>query len=178
MEIISFRNWKLRADSYQTELAYQTIVGTTRSCQCHWCANFVAAREEIYPSEILAVLTDLGIDHTKEADLYQQARDTQHQTILYRWWFYGIGYIEEGPQAWEYMGHEQDKVPPAPYWDKHLESLREDPRYFGVGFSDSARRRASEEHFVPDELKPYNLVQVELNAEVPWVLSTAFPSGL
>ena len=80
MEVISFRGWKLRADSYQTGLAYQTIVGTTQSCECQWCANFVAARKDVYPPEMLAGLTDLGIDHTKEADLYQQAIDTEHET--------------------------------------------------------------------------------------------------
>ena len=178
MEVISFRGWKLRADSYQTRLAYQTVVGTTQFCECHWCANFVAAREDVYPREMLAGLTDLGIDHTKEADLYQQAIDTEHETILYRWWFYCIGYIEEGLQAWEYLEHKPDEVLPVTHWDKHLEALRESPRYFGVGFSDSARRRASEEQFVPNELKAYSLVQVEFNAEVPWVLNIPLPKGL
>jgi hypothetical protein len=175
MEVITFRDWKLRVDSWQTELAYQAIVGTTKSCKCDWCANFVAAREEVYPSEVLALLTDLGLDHTKEADLYQQDIDVAHGTILYRWWFYCIGYIEEGPQTWEYMGHKPDDVFPVDFWDKRLEALRESPRYFGIGFSDSARRRKSEEEFVPAELKPFSLVQVEFNAEVPWVLNTALP---
>lgn len=176
MEVIQFRDWKLRADSYQTELAYKSIVGATRSCECQWCANFVAARENVYPSEVIAALTDLGIDHTKEADLYQQAIDTEHETIFYRWWFYCIGHIEEGSQAWEFLEHQPDEVLPLTFWDKHLEELRESPRYFGVGFSDSARRRASEEQFVPNELKAYSLVQVEFNAEVPWVLTTPFPN--
>jgi hypothetical protein len=175
MEVITFRNWKFRIDSSQTELAYQAIVGTTNSCECHWCANFVAAREEVYPSEVLAVLTDLGLDHTKEADLYQQDIDVAHRTILYRWWFYSIGYIEEGPQAWEYVGHKPDDVLPVDVWDKHLEALRESPRYFAIGFSDSAGRRKSEEEFVPVELKPYSLMQVEFNAEVPWVLNIPLP---
>ena len=175
MEVITFKSWKLRADSYQTELAYRTIASTTQSCACHWCANFVAAR---YPPEILAVLNDLGVDHTKEADLYQQAINAEQRTILYRWWFYCIGYIEEGSQAWEYLGDKPDDVLPLTYWDKHLETLREAPRYFGIGFSDSARRRAAEEHHVPKELKPYNLLQVEFNAEVTWVLDARLPSRL
>jgi hypothetical protein len=41
----------------------------------HWCANFVAARADVYPPETLAGLTDFGMDHTKEADLYQSLKE-------------------------------------------------------------------------------------------------------
>lgn len=175
MEVVRFKDWKLRADSYHTQIAYQTIQGVTRSCDCRWCSNFVAVREDVYPRDVLALLDDLGVDHTKEADLYQQDRDPSLGKILYRWWFYFIGHIEEGRQAWEFKGRRPDKVLPVTYWDKHLETLREPPSYFGIGFSDDGRRREEERQFVPEQFEGFNLVQVEFNAYVPWMLGGGLP---
>jgi len=54
--------------------------------------------------------------------------------------------------------------------------LREKPFSFSIGFSDdSNRRQHGEEQFVPDALKPFDLVQVEFNAEIAWVLPTELP---
>ena len=93
------------------------------------CANFVAARQQTYPTEVLTVLTDLGINYSKEADLYQQDVNDELGTVLYRWWFYCIGCIEEGPQAWEYLEYKPDDILPSEFWDKHLETLRPSPQY-------------------------------------------------
>lgn len=57
-------------------------------------------------------------------------------------------------------------------------SIKPGDYLIGVGFSDNARRRTSEEQFVPNELKAYSLVQVEFNAGVQWVLNIPLPKGL
>jgi len=176
MKEITFLDWKLLVDDEQTKFAYQSVVGTTESCDCHWCSNFVAVREKSYPSEVVSLLLQLGIDHTKEADLYQQARDETKNAIFYRWWFYFIGEVVGGTQAWEFIAKDEAQGQNYPYWQKHLVTLREEPLLFAVGFSDDPNRRIhGEEGFVPDSLKPYNLVQVEFNAEVAWVLPTELP---
>jgi hypothetical protein len=176
MDEINFLDWKILADIERTRLAYESIVGTTASCNCHWCSNFVAGRDESYPSEVLHLLAQIGIDHRKEADLYQQARFESEKAILYRWWFYFIGEIVTGPRAWEFIPNMEGEDRRVSYWRKHLVTLREEPLSFLIGFSDDAKRREQgEETFVPDELKPFDLVQVEFNAVIPWVLPTELP---
>ncbi|MBC7796637.1 MAG: hypothetical protein H7Z37_07180 [Pyrinomonadaceae bacterium] len=176
MKEITFLGWKLLVDDEQTKLAYQNIIGTTESCNCHWCSNFVAGREKSYPGEVLDFLAELGVDYTKEADLYQQARDETKNAIYYRWWFYFVGEIVEGTQAWKLVPKNGGEGQNYPYWQKNLVTLREKPLSFSIGFGDDPNRRLhGEEQFVPDALKPFDLVQIEFNAEIAWVLPSKLP---
>lgn len=177
MKEIIFLNWKLLVDNERTKLAYQSVVSTTESCDCEWCSNFVAVREKSYPSNVLNLFSQLGVDPTKEADLYQQARDETKNAVFYRWWFYFIGKVVEGTQAWKFVPENEAKGKySSPYWEKHLVTLREKPLSFSIGFSDDPnRRKHGEEQYVPDALKPFELVQVEFNADIAWVLTTKLP---
>lgn len=176
MKEIIFLNWKLLVDDEQNKLAYQNVVGITESCDCKWCANFAMARDQTYPKKVINLFEQLGVDCTKEADLYQQGRDAKENTIIYRWWFYFIGKVLEGPQAWEFIPADSPKGDGGPYWWKELVTLRERPFSFLIGFADAAgRRQAFEEQYVPEALKPFELVQIEFNADVSWMLSSPLP---
>lgn len=175
MKEISFLDWKILVDAEQTKLAYQSVIGATKSCDCDYCSNFVKIRDEIYPKDVLNLLEQCGIDHTKEADLYQQAIDKSENTVFHRWWFYFVGNIVEGKQAWK-LAPKDEARKQSSHWEKHLLTLRDKPFSFLMGFSDDPNRRLQgEEQFVHQSLKPFNLVQVEFNANTSWILAKEFP---
>ena len=86
MEPLIFGRWSLRCDRDATRRAYASMeVGQPESCGCMHCRNFVAAREQVYPPEVRALLVDLGIDFMREAEVYYIGQESQLH--LYGGWF-------------------------------------------------------------------------------------------
>ncbi len=70
MERARFRGWEVSADVDATQRAYLQIEqGEAETCRCPACRNFVLMRDKFYPAEVRGLLTCLGIDYRREAEL-------------------------------------------------------------------------------------------------------------
>lgn len=157
MEAIRFGRWELIADPEATREAYANVPkGGPEECSCDPCKNFVAAREAIYPADVLALFDKLGISFSREVEIYHMAR-LQSGKHLYGGWFHFVGSILSGADAAKPIAKN--------LWQPNLEKVTED---FGLGFSSriGLLRR-------PFEGKP--IVQVEFTATVPWIISSPEP---
>ncbi|MGD2132444.1 MAG: hypothetical protein PVI23_06585 [Maricaulaceae bacterium] len=140
-------DWEFSANRYETIKAYEAVAnGGSESCDCSACRNFVPARETVFPSSFLTLLDKLGIDPSKDGEIYHVARMSPglHE---YAGWYHFVGslnqsgdfapaYLEEGFSVWM-------SRPNAP----RLPSLKEKP-----------------------------VVQLEFRSEsVPWLLSEPEP---
>jgi hypothetical protein len=56
-------------------------------------------RAQAYPPDVLVSLKELGVDYRKETELSHYAR-LPSGLHLYGGWFYVVGSIEDGPDAW------------------------------------------------------------------------------
>ena len=157
MEILNIGRWNLRCDRDATRAAYSDVpLGSPESCGCEHCLNFAAARNQAYPSEALAIFEQLGIDAHKEAEIWYTHRD-ESGLHHYGGFFHFIGAIESGRDAKRVIADGVGTF--------DLESIGE---YFEYGFTSDAALIA--ESFVGKEI-----VQLEFQTKVPWVLNTPEP---
>ncbi len=160
MDTLRFRKWELEMDREATRQAYaDTQIGWAEYCGCTHCKNFKAAREGVYPPEMLDLLDRLGIDRMKELEILPYRR-IDMKTYFYAGWFHFVGSIRSGPDYWK----------PAPEGGltndpDGTEFLRES---FRMGFTSRLTR----------VMKPFlknPLVQLEFGTKVPWVLAKRMP---
>ncbi len=89
-----FGEWLYVCDRAATIEAYrQASAGGSTTCTCNGCRNFTAARGRAFPSEFLQLLSDLGIDPTKDAEVYHEAKH-KPGFHFYGGWFHYIGSLE------------------------------------------------------------------------------------
>jgi hypothetical protein len=154
---IRFGRWELEADPEATSEAYANVPKSgPEECSCEPCKNFIAARERVYPAEVLALFEKLGIPFDREAEVYHMAR-MESGKHFYGGWFHFVGSILSGADAAKQVAEN--------VWRPDLEKVTED---FRLGFSSRAELLRK-----PFEGKP--IVQVEFTANVPWVISGLEP---
>ena len=94
MSVAEFGQWRFRVDRPATLEAYaRQIVGGAAACTCNGCRNFVAARDEIFPARFVEFLNTLGIDPTKDAEVYHTARIAPGRHH-YGGWYHFIGTLD------------------------------------------------------------------------------------
>ena len=177
-ESIGYRGWVLEVDAAATAAAYSEIQSPTTTCECRWCANFVAWRQHGYPQEILVLMPRLGLDPNRESDVYQQDLDRNEGTVLYRWFFFFRGRVVSGPQAWTLTEDDPDPVLAVTKWELHMLYLAPRQYGFAVGFGDSPSRIRVEGTNVPPSLRKGPTTQLEFRAFVPWTVSETLPQHL
>jgi hypothetical protein len=148
MEPLELGRWRLRYDPDATRRAYWAVdKGDPETCGCSYCRNWAAARTGVYPAEFLDLVERLGIRPDREANISHLTR-LDSGIHLYSGWFHFVGQIDapiERSAEWEFA--------------------IEFPRF---SFAFSASRDLA--HAAMDGLP---LVQLEFNAEAPWVLDEA-----
>ncbi len=139
----TFGMWEFTNDRMATINAYTLIErGGSDTCSCNGCRNFVAARDNVYPSEFIALLNSFGIDSRKDGEVYHNARLSPGRHD-YGGWFHFVGTLEK-----------TGDFPVVP---------------MGQGFSAWLRKKAAPALPGLGELP---LVEVEFHADsVPWVLT-------
>ncbi len=159
MEKMQYRKWNLNVDVESTREAYSKIErGGAEECGCQKCLNFVISRKIIYPEDVLILFGRLGIDFTKEVEVYHDGI-SKNGSHCYSGWFHCVGYLES-PSS---------NVILAEYADTQVYELKleEISQQFQIGFTES--RGLYWEEF---EGKP--LVQIEFGVEVPWLFGEAY----
>jgi hypothetical protein len=89
MTQITYRDWILDCDVDMTRAGYETIsAGGAETCGCLGCRNFLAQRDSVFPSEVLNLFNELGVNHERDAETYHMAR-LEPGLHLYGAWFVG-----------------------------------------------------------------------------------------
>jgi hypothetical protein len=142
-----FGQWRFDCNQEVTQAAYASAAqGGAAACGCNGCRNFVAARAQVLPEKFIALLETLGVDPSKEAEAYHNARlaPGRHD---YGGWFHFVGVL-----------HVTGDFPVVD---------------FGNGFS-AWLRHASAPSI--ETLRGKALVELEFHCEaVPWVLDEKEP---
>ena len=87
--------WEFTNDRTATIDAYARIErGGSATCSCNGSRNFVAARDNVYPSEFIALLNTLGIDSRKDGEVYHNAQRSPDRHD-YGGWFRFVGTLEK-----------------------------------------------------------------------------------
>ena len=79
-------------DKQRTIEAYASLrMGACEECGCTYCRNFAAQRDKAYPDDFRLILGSLGIDFTKEGEVYECG--PEDDLSLYGGWFYFAGQL-------------------------------------------------------------------------------------
>ena len=157
MDIVNIGRWNLRCDREGTRAAHAGVTqGSPESCGCEHCLNFAAVRNQAYPSEVLAIFEQLGIDPRKEAEIWYTHRD-ESGLHHYGGFFHFIGSIESGGDAKRMIADGVSTF--------DLELIG---GYFEYGFTSDAA-------LTPESFAGKEIVQLEFQTKVPWVLNTPAP---
>ena len=138
--------WEFGVDRVATVGAHsREPLGGADTCTCNGCRNFVAARERVFPAPFLVLLDSLGIDWRKDGEASLYG-PTSSGLYLYGGWFHFVGTLDK-----------TGDFPMVPMGDRFKVWL----------CRDNAPPLAT--------MKDLPRVQLEFEAEVPWVLSEDAP---
>src|SRR4051794_3057595 len=99
MDELTYRTWKFRADPGLTRRIYAAgPLSAPSQCGCDPCRNFLACHDIVYPTEVLELLKQLGIEPIREAEVYDVYRD-ESGLHVYGGWLHFVGEMAAGPIA-------------------------------------------------------------------------------
>jgi hypothetical protein len=163
MKSITFARWEIECDAPVTrDLLSRLQSGAPEKCGCTPCLNFAAAREQVYPVDVIRLFDSLGIALDREAEVYHTHRVAPGRHH-YGGWFHFVGRIVSGSDAARQIGTTQA----GPVWGFDLEKVGVD---FELGFT----------HRIGLLEKPFEgqpVVQLEFQATVPWLLPEEEPGS-
>lgn len=154
MTEITYKSWKFQVDQKLTASTYATVAkGSAEEDESIEGINFAKQRDKVYPKEIKDLFQQLGIDYKKETEVSHHL-NLENGMHIYTGWFHFKGTFE-GPD----------------YLEKHSEdnkefNTKEITKKFSIGF----RNESFLTHFEDRS----NLVQVEFECMIPWVLDLEF----
>ena|ERR1019366_885880 len=120
-------------------------MGSAEVCGCRDCRNFAAARNRIYPTEVVALMQRLGINPRHETEIYHMGRLSPGQH-LYGGFFHFVGMIETEGVSVAPFDMEQGEEAPFRMFFHHGRSL------------------------LPPSFGKQIVTQLDFVAHVPWVL--------
>lgn len=85
MEKITFKDWVFLTDKTYNENIYQNH--NFEHCECLYCENFEAYKENIFPREVLDLFDKLGVDYRKYAEI-MYIFDENGQYHYYGWYHF------------------------------------------------------------------------------------------
>jgi hypothetical protein len=118
----------IRYDRDATQCVYAGLEqGNAEKCGCIDCQNFAAQRDSVYPESFKRLLDQLGIDLSKEGEVYAMGPNEAGK-ISYGGWFYFAGeLIEAGENNTNLDGFQfwfNAKGPKAPaFWGEPVLSV-------------------------------------------------------
>jgi hypothetical protein len=158
MDVVTYRRWVLQVDREATMRAYVAIpAGGSDQCKCLYCKNFAVAREHVYPEEFRALLEQLGIDHRKEAEVWEASPDNA-RVRLYSGLFHFVGAI---------VSVNERNIPPRVTLRQTNTKLLEGREPIGDSFALAFSDRRD---LIHASFEGHHLVQLDFDAEVSWVV--------
>ncbi len=154
MTKVSYKDWNFEVDKTITQNTYKNIKrASAEESETLDGLNFAKQRDDIYPEEIKQLFEKLGIDYKKEAEVSHFAA-VENGMHLYSGWFHFKGNFT-GPDYLELMTEDDKKF-----------NLIEITKNFSLGFR--------KESFLTSFEDRKNLVQVEFECLIPWVLEQEY----
>ena len=156
---LDFKNFSVEIDAEATRRAYEGLPRTDERCSCAGCQNFPLAIGKALSEEGRRLFESMGVDPAKATEAYVNlARD--EGTIYYGAWYHLFGRIERRAET----------VPDvtAAEWGRDIERDVGDNAF--ILFSDK-RIDLKEDVFSGRA----DVVQMELFADVPWVMDGPNP---
>jgi hypothetical protein len=148
MEILELRGWRVEYDRTATVAAYaRAPANGPESCGCAPCRNWAANRSALLPQGFRALLDRLGIQFDREAEVYHNAR-LESGLRYYGGWYHFVGRVLFG---------ERECSP-------------------NVAFGPLAVFFHSQPALLPEAFAGQPVVQLEIEAEVPWL--SAIPEAV
>lgn len=148
---VKYRDWIFEVDRQLTKENYDIIIGGgSEGCECNDCKNYLTFRENVFPNEVQNLFNDLGIDYRKEVEIlsYETLPNGLHNI---GGWFHFIGQVIEGKDCDASLSG-----------GGYTFDLTEIFDNFKIGFT---------KHISWTLFKnKYNLVQIEFNTSIPWVI--------
>jgi hypothetical protein len=157
METLQIGPWVIKYDADSTRKVYEQIPdGDAERCGCEFCMNFSLARNQVYPKDVIQVLTKLGVDFKKEEEVYHFRR------VEPGWHHYGGNFHFVGT-----IGTVSPKK------NSDAQSSQEDFIAVNQNFSWFFNTKRD---LAIDAFGDQPLVQIIFNVRVPWLLETEEPT--
>jgi len=156
---LDFKNFSVEIDAEATRRAYEGLPRTDERCSCAGCQNFPLAIGKALSEEGRRLFESMGVDPAKATEAYVNFA-CDEGTIFYGAWYHLFGRIERRVET----------VPDvtAAEWGRDIERDVGDNAF--ILFSDK-RIDLKEDVFSGRA----DVVQMELFADVPWVLDGPNP---
>ncbi len=153
---VQFGPYALDFDVQKTRLFYQKLNNVSDGCSCPGCRNFEKS-VEIVPDEVKCLFDSLGIDIKKPAKVYANVVNADGMAS-YGGFYHLCGRLLSGESAWVTV--KSNKKATAFYWDtSKIYSVSKD---FNVSFVENCS--------LVEEGFPKPFLQMEIDANIPWVL--------
>jgi hypothetical protein len=155
--LLAYGDCLLEAATDLTQRTYASVAASgAEACNCGYCQNYVAYREQVFPAEVRRLIAALGIDYRKEVEVFQCERLPNGRHFI-GGWFHFKGRMLAAPSRRE--------VPPLDY--PHY--LLAQPEYISLHFHEDSALS-----FFEDKT---GLVQVEFETTIPWVIAPALDTS-
>ena len=142
--IFEFGLYRVDVDMERTRRWYETEPTASQCCDCDGCVNFDRAAD-LFPESVKSFFAALGADAKKPIEVYVNYTN-KDGTLWYGGWYHLCGtLLSEGEELWQ---------------------VTEGKPFGSRGFQIFFRGRAD----CVQENRPRPVVQMELNADIPWVL--------
>jgi len=146
---VDILRWRVRLDAERTDKAYAlTPLGGAAACQCAYCRNYLKQRERAFTPRVLEIFQRLGIPPEKDLEVVEYGPADEGRR-LYGTWFYVAGTLGSagGTQSGDGGSAQFEDI--------------------GDGMS---LRISAETAFVPPHWRGVEILMVEVNVALPWVL--------
>lgn len=85
----------IRIDREETKEMYRLLdAGGADRCKCGYCAYFSEHRNIAYSKDFVAMLSNFGIDYTKEDEVWTVSQGDDGEPMQFYGWFYVAGEFE------------------------------------------------------------------------------------
>ncbi len=158
---IRLGKFQLQTDPEKTRKFYKKMKYVTDGCGCAGCRNFEKAVDYM-PDEVFCFFHSLGIDMKKITEIYVN-RANPDGTLLYGGFCHLCGTMPEGKSAWVETQETSDSK--TFVWQKANT----------YEISDDFRVSFQEECALVEKGFPRPVLQMEIEAAIPWVLEEENP---
>jgi hypothetical protein len=150
--IFEFSPYKLDIDVEKTRDFYKTASLVSADCSCDGCRNYEKAIDFL-PQKVISFFAQFGVEMKKVCEIYVNYARAD-DVVEYGGFYHVCGKVIAGDSAW---------IPTSPN-TKHLEESKLFPitEDFKVAFH--------EDYNLLKDAFPLPVIQVELLANIPWVL--------
>ena len=143
--IFEFGPYRVDVDVERTRQWYKTEPTASQCCDCDGCINFERAAD-LFPERVKSFFTALGANPKKPIEVYVNCANRDGTLLWYGGWYHLCGtLLSEGEELWQVTEGE-------PFG----------PRGFQIFFKGDLD--------CVQENCPRPVVQMEINADIPWVL--------